>query len=111
MSVSKRNRRKILVRDELFLWWVVDDSEREGFWVLTVVSDADKKRRFHYALYESGLATTASLNSNVPIPESFDRESSTLRDAATTSIGDDRHLAPTPAFVRELIEWHIDWAW
>lgn len=111
MSVSKRNRRKIHVRDQLFLWWVNDTTDGEGFWVLNVIADANKEHRFCYELYETGLAAIAQRNNGIPLPQSFDPITLVLTDATTTAIGTDRHLSPTPAFVRQLIEWHMYAVW
>jgi hypothetical protein len=105
MSVSKRNRRKIHVREQLFLWWVADDSDAEGFWVLHVIADADKQQRFQYDLHEIGLAATAHRATGIPLHKNFNLESLTLTNPTVTqAIGGDRHVSPTPSFVRQLIE-------
>ena len=110
MAVGRKGKNRIMVNDQLYLWTVSDamGDSGEGFWTLNVTADHDWQWRFSYPLTELELTALAVLSSHPPLPDEFDLETMTLRNAATTDLGFDRHFRPTPRFVRQLILWYID---
>lgn len=111
MGVRKKNRRKIRVRDRLFLWWIEESSD-EGLLYLNVVADDNKQHQFYYSLYEADLATLAESQSKMPLPDGYDRQTRKLSEPVVRpEFGGHRHALATPALVRRLIEWHADNVW
>jgi hypothetical protein len=92
MGVSKKNRRKIHVCDRLFLWWIKDYSDDEGFWYINVVADDNKQCRFSYSLNEADLATLAESQSEMPMLNGCDEQTGKLcQPVITREIGGDHH--------------------
>ena len=110
MAVARKGKKRITVDGKLYLWSVDDVMAfaSEGFWTLEVTADHDWQWQFSYPLTELELRFLAKKSTRPPLPVDFDLETMTLRNAAVTSLGFDRHFRPTPRFVRELILWHLE---
>lgn len=112
MANRRKGRRKIWVDGELYVWEVRDGSDDEAIWCLAVTADNDWQKQFYYPLTEVNLRQLATDPNAPPLPEEFDKETMTLRNAVTSQKhGGGRHIPATPKLVRTLIEWYVANAW
>lgn len=110
MAVARKGKNKITVNEKLYLWSVHDAMGfgDEGIWTLEVTADHDWRWQFTYPLTELELRILAKGVDRPPLPDDFDLKTMTLRSAAVTDLGFDRHFRPTPRFVRMLILWYLE---
>lgn len=109
MSVAKRRRTKIVVRNETYYWQVQPHHPFDCEPWLVVLS-SDKKLNFHYPLsaknheefvsklQDEGYELPIPPNKIEPIPENIKKWNWGLVPA----------FQITPSFVRQLIEWCLD---
>ena len=111
MAVALKGKRKIIVRDRTFYWWIKDDPD--GASMLLHVLSPDKRYLIRYAV---GQAKAHSLKWSEQWPPPFVevlgsefgglQPEGCWRRVRTPVWEDDTVI--TPAFVQRLIEWSLD---
>lgn len=103
MGIARKNRRRIVVGDREFLWWVYQDWEEWPGRVLLAVASADKHFIVHYAIEQQGEHRYLLVMGKEFPGLSSERASwAYVRCPVLT-----RGRAVGPADVRQLIEWSL----
>lgn len=104
MSVAKRRRIKIIVRDETFYWQVQPHIPFDDYPILVVLS-GDKRLNFGYPLsayyHPAFFRRMVELGFQPPVPK-------TRTKPKDEKSGFGSMFEITPGFVRALIEWCLD---
>lgn len=104
MGVSKINKRKLIIGNRTFYWYVKPDYDDQGLHKLFILSD-DKRFMVSYQIGQSCLVSTSFIVIMGKEFGGWNGEISGYRKVATPDWED--HIA-TPHFVKGLIEWCLD---